>query len=81
MPTFCMLVSAISLTIFLGLIAYDGWSIGVLVFGVVVSLIMLLQFIVYGVDQFVTSTSQIWKTVAVSMVDVIQGIRGLRGES
>ena len=65
---------------FLGLIAYDTWSVGVLVLGVVVVLVMTLQFIVYGVHQVSMPALHIWRTQAVSMVSVVEGFRGLRGE-
>ena len=44
---------------FLGLVAYDVWPIGALVIGVLVVLLMALQFIVYGVHQFAASTLRV----------------------
>jgi len=79
MPTFCMLVSSISLVAFLVLIAYDGWSVGFLVIGVLVVLVMFLQFIVYGAHQLVVSALQIWRAVKVSITNVFRGFRGLGG--
>ena len=70
-----MLLSAISLMVFLGLIAYDAWPIGVLVIGVLVTLMMLLQFIVYGMHQFSASALHIWTTGRHLMGKVRQGFR------
>jgi len=64
MPTFCMLLSSLSLMFFLGLIAFEAWPIGVLVLGVLVVLVMALQFIVYG---------------AISVVNIVKGLRGFMG--
>jgi hypothetical protein len=55
-----MLLSTISLVVFLGLVAYDVWPIGVSVIGVLVVLMMLLQFIVYAMHQFSASALHIW---------------------
>ena len=79
MPTFCMLVSSMSLVASLGLIAYDGWSVGILVIGLLVVLVMFLQFIVYGVHQFVASALQIWRAVISLTVNAVRGFRGLVG--
>jgi len=59
---------------FLVLVAYDAWPVGVLVIGVMVILVMILQFIVYGMHQFFASALRIWRAGAVS---VIHGFRGL----
>jgi len=64
MPTFCMLLSSLSLMFFLGLVAFEAWPIGVLVLGALVVLIMTLQFIVYG---------------AISVVNIVKGFRGFMG--
>jgi len=72
MPTFCMLVSTMSLMTFLGII--DGWSIGVVVIGVVVVLVMTLQFIVYGLHQFITSAMRAWRAVTASIVTLFKGL-------
>jgi len=72
MPTFCMLVSTMLLMAFLGIIAYDGWSIGVVAIGVVVVLVMTLQFIVYRAHQFVTSTLHTWRAVAALVVTLFK---------
>ena len=74
MPTFCMLLSSISLMAFLGLIAYDAWPVGVLVIGVMVFLVMTLQFIVYGVDHIFAFALRTWRAGTAS---VIHGIRAL----
>jgi hypothetical protein len=73
MPTFSMLVSSISLMTVLGLIAYDTWSVGVLVIGAFVVLVMMLEFVVYGMHRIVTSASRI----AVLMVNAVRGLQGL----
>jgi hypothetical protein len=72
-PTFCMLLSSISLMAVLGLIAYDRWSAGVLAIAVFVVFVMMLEFVVYGMHRIVTSASR----VADLMVSAVQGLRGL----
>jgi len=62
---------------FLGLVAYDGWSVGVLVVGFLVVLAMTLQFIVYGTHWFFMSAFHIWRAVEGSMVNAVQRFRGL----
>ena len=74
MPTFCMLLSSISLVAFLVLVAYDAWPTGVLVIGVLVTLVMMLQFVVYGMHQCVASTLRICGAGAAS---IIHGFGGL----
>ena len=69
-----MLLSSISLMAFLGLVAYDAWPVGVLVIGVVVVLVMTLQFIAYGMHQFFAFSLRIWRVGAAS---VIHGFRDL----
>ena len=59
-----MLVSALSLMLFLGLIAFQAWPAGVLVIGVLVILVMILQFIVYG---------------ATSVANIVKGFLGFVG--
>ena len=49
---------------FLGLIAFEAWPVGVLVIGVLVVLVMILQFIVYG---------------ATSVVNIVKGLPGFVG--
>ena len=73
-PTFCMLVSSISLMTCLGLIAYDVWPIGVLVIGVLVILVMFLEFIVYGAHHCVRSALHVCKAIAISIVNAIRGL-------
>ena len=63
--------------VFLGLVAYDVWPIGVSVIGVVVILMMLLQFIVYGMHRFSASALHIWTGGRQFMVKVVQGFRSL----
>jgi len=63
--------------VFLGLVAYDVWPIGVTVIWVLVVLIMLLQFIVYAIDQISASASHVWKAGRNVMGKVVQGFRSL----
>ena len=72
-----MLLSSISLMTFLILIAYDAWPVGVLVIGVLVILVMILQFVVYGMQQFIEFALRIWRAGAAS---VIHGFRDLPNE-
>ena len=65
MPTFCTLISSISLMSFLGLIAYDARPVVVLMIGVLVVLVMILQFIVYGTHHCATSVLHVWRSGAV----------------
>ena len=58
---------------FLGLVAYDVWPIGVLVIGVLVVLMMLLQFIVYAMDQITASALHIWMAGRQLIGQVVQG--------
>jgi len=46
---------------FLVLVAYEAWPVGVLVIGVMVVLVMILQFIVYGMHQFIAFALRIWR--------------------
>ena len=64
---------------FLGLVAYDVWPIGVLVIGMLVVLLMALQFIVYGMHQFAASGLRAWKVVMDSMGNVVAYFRSLVG--
>ena len=74
MPTFCMILSSVSIMAFLGLVAYDAWPVGVLVIGVLVILVMMLQFVIYGMHQFVTSTLRIWRGGAASFIRCFRGL-------
>ncbi|KIM45574.1 hypothetical protein M413DRAFT_24749 [Hebeloma cylindrosporum] len=74
---FCMLVSCISLTSVLGLIAFDTSSIGALVIMVLAVLMMAIQFIVYGTHQFATSPLHVWRAGAISLVNVVKRFRSL----
>jgi len=71
MPTLCMLVASILLMAYLGLIAYNGSSVGVLVLALSVVLVMLFQFIVYGTHQVFTFTLNVWRAVADLIVNAI----------
>lgn len=53
-PAFCTLVSSVSLTIFLALVAYDTWPEVVLVLGITVVFGMCLQFPIYAAHRFIT---------------------------
>ena len=79
MPTFCMLVSSISLTALMGLVAYDAGPIGVLVIGVLVVSVMILQYILYGTQWFFTCGLHVLSTAAGLIVNVVEGFRGLVG--
>ena len=70
-----MLLSTISLVVFLGLVAYDVWPIGVSVIGVLVVLMMFLQFIMYAMHRFSASTLHIWTAGWNAMDKVVQGFR------
>ena len=66
-----MLLSTLSLIAFLVLVAYEVWPIGVLVIGVLVMLLMALEFIVYGIHQFVASAFRVWRVGMDSMGNVV----------
>ena len=72
-----MLVSSISLVSFLGLVAYDAGPVGVLVVAAFVVLVMFLQFIAYGMHQFLAFALHIGRAVADLTVDAVRGLRGL----
>jgi len=55
---------------FLGLIAYEARPLGVLVIGVVVILVMMLQFIVYGTHHGATFVLRVWRAAAVRASEV-----------
>ena len=59
---------------FLVLVAYDAWPVGVLVIGVLVILVMMLQFIVYGMHQFFASALRIWRAGEVSVIHCFRGL-------
>ena len=61
MPTFCTLISSISLLFFVGLVAYDARPLGVVMIGVLVILVMMLQFIVYGTHYCATFVLRVWR--------------------
>ena len=68
-----MLLSTISLVVFLGLVAYDLWPIArVSVIGVLVLLMMLLQFFVYAMDQIFVSALHIWTAGRQLMSQIVQ---------
>ena len=80
MPTFCLIVSSISLMTFLGLVAFDALPVGVLVIGILVVLGMTMQFIVYGTHQLATSSLHVWRAETISIVNAAKRLRGfLRG--
>jgi len=77
MPTFCMLVSSISLMAVLGLVAYDAGPVGVLIIAALVVLVMFLQFIAYGTRRLLTSSFHIWKAVTDLTFNAVRGFQGL----
>jgi len=56
---------------FLGLVAYHAWPVGVLVIVLLVVLVMLLQFIVYGTHQFAAYALNVWRAGRVSIGNVL----------
>jgi hypothetical protein len=70
MPTFCTLISSISLMSFLGLIAYNARPVGVLIIGVLVVLVMILQFVVYVIHYCAASALRVWRAEAVGVSEV-----------
>ena len=77
MPTFCVLVSSISLMTFLGLVAFDASPGSVLVIGILVVLVMTIQFIVSGTHQFAISLLHLWTAAgAISMVNAVKRLLG-----
>ena len=71
-----MLVSSMSLMTFLGLVAFDASPIGALLIGILVVLVMAMQFIVYGTHQFAMSSLHVWRVGAISMVNAVTRFRG-----
>ena len=61
---------------FLGVVAFDVSPVGVLVIGILVLLVMSMQFIVYGTHQFATSSLHFWRAGAISMVGAVKRLRG-----
>jgi hypothetical protein len=62
---------------FLGLVAFDASPVGVLVIGILVVLVMTMQFIVYGTHRFARSSLRVWRAGAISMVNVVERLQGL----
>jgi len=56
---------------FLLLIAFDVSPVAVLVIGILVILVMAMQFIVYGTHQFIASVLRVWRAGAISTVTVV----------
>ena len=52
---------------FLGLVAFDASPVGVLVIGILVVLVMIIQFIIYGTHHFATSC----RAGAISMINAV----------
>jgi len=61
---------------FLLLIAFDASPLGVLMIGILVILVMTMQFIVYGTHQFALSTLRVWKAGATATVNFVKWFRG-----
>jgi hypothetical protein len=59
----------------LGFFAYDARPVSVLMIGILVVVVMFLEFIVYGAHQFARSALHIWRTGVV--INISQGFRGL----
>jgi len=70
-----MLISSLSLMSFLGLIAFEAWPVGVVVIGLLVVLVMILQFIVYGATSMVNIVKGfpgfVWLLICTSIISVI----------
>jgi len=64
---------------FLGLVAYDVWPIGVLLIGVLVVLLMALQFIMYGMHLCAASALPAWKAGMDSMGKIVAYFQSLAG--
>jgi len=65
---------------FLGRVAFDASPVSVLVIGVLVVLVMTIQFIVYGAHRFATSSLHVWRAGAISMLNAVKRLRSfLRG--
>ena len=60
---------------FLLLIAYDASPVGVLVIGILVILVMTMQFIVYGTHQFALSALHVWRAGTIATVDIVKRFR------
>ena len=61
---------------FLGLVAFDASPVGALVIGILVVLVMTVQFIVYGAHRFAASSLRVWKAGAISMANAVARLRG-----
>ena len=55
---------------FLGLVAYDARPLGALVIGVLVILVMMLQFIVYGTHHCAMFALRVWRAGAATVSEV-----------
>jgi hypothetical protein len=71
-----MVISSISLMTFLGLVAFDASPVGVLVIGILVVLVMTIQFIVYGAHRLATTSLHVWRAGAISVVNAVKRLRG-----
>ena len=63
-----MLLSTISLIAFLGLVAYDAWPRGSLVIGLLVIVVMSLQFLVYGMHQLAASVFRVGRAGTILII-------------
>ena len=61
---------------FLGIVAFDASPVGVLVIGILVVLVMTIQFIVYGTHQFAVSSLHLWRAGTLSMANAVKRLRG-----
>jgi len=62
--------------VFLGLIAFDASPAGVIVIGILVGLVMALQYIVHGTHKFAALALHVWRAGAIPMVNVVKRFRG-----
>ena len=70
-----MLLSAVSLMLFLGLVAYGAWPQAVLVISFLVGFIMTLQFLVYGIHWCAVKVMQGGRAGTRGIFTVAQRIR------
>ena len=69
-----MILSSIALMVFLLLVAFGASPVGVLAMGILVVLVMTMQFIVYGTHQFAAFALG---AGAISMANVFNRFRGM----
>ncbi|KAF8987757.1 hypothetical protein BDQ17DRAFT_538122 [Cyathus striatus] len=77
-PALCMLASSVCLMVFLGLVAYEVFPVGVLIISFLVGLTMTLQFLVYGVHW---TGMRVVRSVRVGKEGVRQVVRRVSGRA